>query len=773
MSSTLRIRKYQSRLQAAATSEDSAALTVANLIDAELKGWEINHLQEIEEAATLLPEAHQRERYGPLLRRYFDLVRAYSKAEPPPAGKRQWLATVPFVFDGIAPDWLKTNPLAVLTGPLDPVFSGLRDAAHPTQPSLVLAVPIHNLTINDLFMLGFLLGQPTYSSPVDDAYAEMWRRFRGYRMSSQAQVFAFVFSITAPADRIMTGSPPPSLPMTAHLDACLDVLLAHTARINAAHPEVRMRLLNPGRLSEAVEYGFKTRLAGSVRAGLLQQSGEVRTAGREEYFDGAKVVLGLQAFRRPSPRQSAQVGVFSPDGRLMTHSYVLCPLGTTPATLKAGWDDAAKDTLHAALPVVMLPSTVIDSTHSEDSEDTVIRDPEGRWTTRKLAALAPYSRVLKTANWNVGIDPTYQTGDIDDAERQRRLVLQSRPVPAIWETMRPAGIVRAHYRDDVARDFLQLVALPGASRRRAVQMLAGKHPEFVQLGLLDEWNTLPPAGIYQSVHFPAASGKIFSVRPTLSTRLAESDLESGLPLMWLHGPFPDTYLHLQAPIDTVLDDGMPAEQVVGFYVNDLQVPDAECDERGVARGSRELVIELAMRSRGELLPISHPAVEYLIAPEDERDMVQQVNDVLIEKLADPEITAVQRAGVEHLRSTILLAAKLLLYCAMPSARKVEHMDRSTLLAQAKTAGGKQRDALYTRAAASLDYVEIGPEEDPAEPEAGASTGRHMRPHPRRGYIRAQAYGPKHSLRRPQWIPPTFVNINRANPDDPVKPYTIG
>jgi hypothetical protein len=67
MSSSLRIRKFQTRLQGAAATEATAASTITGMLDAELMAWDVKHLMEVEEAVILLPQAEQRERYGPLL----------------------------------------------------------------------------------------------------------------------------------------------------------------------------------------------------------------------------------------------------------------------------------------------------------------------------------------------------------------------------------------------------------------------------------------------------------------------------------------------------------------------------------------------------------------------------------------------------------------------------------------------------------------------------------------------------------------------------------
>ena len=63
---------------------------------------------------------------------------------------------------------------------------------------------------------------------------------------------------------------------------------------------------------------------------------------------------------------------------------------------------------------------------------------------------------------------------------------------------------------------------------------------------------------------------------------------------------------------------------------------------------------------------------------------------------------------------------------------------------------RQNARLYDRVVIGPDSLGDGGWENPRDGERGVA------PHVRRGHLRSQAYGPQHSLRRPQWIQPTFV-----------------
>jgi hypothetical protein len=55
--------------------------------------------------------------------------------------------------------------------------------------------------------------------------------------------------------------------------------------------------------------------------------------------------------------------------------------------------------------------------------------------------------------------------------------------------------------------------------------------------------------------------------------------------------------------------------------------------------------------------------------------------------------------------------------------------------------------------------------------AGNPTGRHVRPHLRRGHIKSQFYGPQRSLRKKIWIEPIMVNVDVGAEPAP-RPYRI-
>ena len=108
------------------------------------------------------------------------------------------------------------------------------------------------------------------------------------------------------------------------------------------------------------------------------------------------------------------------------------------------------------------------------------------------------------------------------------------------------------------------------------------------------------------------------------------------------------------------------------------------------------------------------------------------------------------------------------------ARQVEINEASQ--ATSRIAGLKsssKREKAMRQAARLYDRVVIGPEHLPSDlRDIDTDRSGGIRPHVRRGHFRAQAYGPQHSLRRPQWIQPMLICKERFVGGSPLPTYTI-
>lgn len=244
----------------------------------------------------------------------------------------------------------------------------------------------------------------------------------------------------------------------------------------------------------------------------------------------------------------------------------------------------------------------------------------------------------------------------------------------------------------------------------------------------------------------------------LEEMLGRTDFGEDVPCNWFRTPFPGIYIEFGTKRDFPIAMHHPdsGDHVIeGCYLFEGNVfRDGASPGDNLLRGYDIIIYGSAA---GKESPLDDVYIHMAIAIEDENEpisaLVARSIDQFRKKAGHVPNDHVFQPVVEHV-------AKILVYLNMSEARRVEVNEGSEARRRISALRSAAKIEKAIRQSARLyDRIVVGPTAPPAPNNDHAGTGE-MRAHWRRGHIRAQAYGPQHSLRRPVWIHPLLVRADK-------------
>lgn len=762
-------RKFTQRLAMVASGPQPAADLVGRLC-AEV-GNRAEGFAELERAIAGVADDQKRHALASSLFRFLDCQRMWLDGEPlPPPGASVFTACVPFTVENLTP-LTAAQPLNVLTGPIDSAFAaGPRDELFPQHKNFVLAVPLAEMGLLDHWVLSFILANSGRDTDADRAYHNVWARFLAGASVPEQAVFAFVFSVTVPGlptSRVSLASDTP-LPLTPWAAYATDVLLTHAAKLNSAYPGFGMQLRAMTTLSQAAAMAADLRVPALMRRQLLaapapppiamnagalvglgdegrEALSDARQASSRQCIQYDSATLGLLTVpTKDGASEFLQAALHRSEGALAASFVLKVPLGTTHARLQAWWQvvDPQRDASVTHLPTAPLVG--------EDIAFRCIRDVQGRWVDRDVRSWgADAAEVYRTARWQpIGVEPA-------SPDAGNRI-----PLPQRVSTKDLRQAIEARLQPTFVAALSRRISVPGLSYRDAFRQLAASFPALEVVNVLAPEASFLPSGMWAALRFESAKGVLFEVHESVQSQMALTDVDARFPLLLLHSPFPDVYLHLARPHEPAHDESNEGV-FEGAFVAERVLSDTEAQVGGVPVGTRVVNITLVTYDDGEeLRSLAFPSLEFVITPDDETDLVEHLRSAAAGylKAQQERVDEVRRLAEQHIIAPLLEVCKILLYVNLSEARLTRDLRRSDLLARSQEVSGREKQKLIERAAGATDRIVVGPIESvETVVDAGTAGGQVVRPHLRRGYVRAQPYGPGQKLRKPVWIRPLVVN----------------
>lgn len=299
----------------------------------------------------------------------------------------------------------------------------------------------------------------------------------------------------------------------------------------------------------------------------------------------------------------------------------------------------------------------------------------------------------------------------------------------------------------------EIALSPSSSRLEIANEIYTGYPELSALVFQDDQDVLFDIATRLMLH--AKRIHLFQTTDALEALLHDSDFGRDVPAQWVQSPFPNVYLEFgqtrSSPF-SIQDPQSGSHIVEGCYLLSAPRPRfGQTNRDGLVRSFDIVIFGSPLGKRGVM---DDAFVTISLPIEDENASIEATVERAIQyyRLTDGEFLNQEVFGpvMQHV-------AKILVYLNTPDARRRPLTEASESRARLASIKSPAKRAKATRQSDRLyDRIVVGPETLPSDYQAGSQGHGPVRPHVRRGHIRAQAYGPQHSLRRPQWIQPVMV-----------------
>ncbi|WP_415913063.1 hypothetical protein [Neptuniibacter sp. QD37_11] len=281
--------------------------------------------------------------------------------------------------------------------------------------------------------------------------------------------------------------------------------------------------------------------------------------------------------------------------------------------------------------------------------------------------------------------------------------------------------------------------------------------------------------------------KIFTLTDAVNDAMLNTDLSEGLSTNMLQLPFPCCYLEFGttrglAPL-TVYNDTTGEHPLDGCYIretvikaSDMAVVDYTADELGFKHDEdvREIfMLWTGVPQPGATMGDDSNLYSFFYFPADGDDVDLKA---CVEKQLELNAQTRQRFGAsgEGYKALFEHTVKCLTYINSDALRRdVRELDEAERHRNA--AGLSKRKAAIKKANQSVNRIYIGPDSFEYQKYDGYAlehTGRTVRPHMRRGHLRAQAYGEGRRLRKPVLISPVMVMGGKSSDGPDSTQYII-
>ncbi len=333
--------------------------------------------------------------------------------------------------------------------------------------------------------------------------------------------------------------------------------------------------------------------------------------------------------------------------------------------------------------------------------------------------------------------------------------------------MNDAVALEARFLEAFAPLVIAEAKRPGSTRHDIARAMESLYPDLTNAMYQGRTDVLCDIALRLMVHFGRV--RTFQTTDALETLLQDTDVGSDIPANWFRTPFENCYIefgeHRRHPV-TITDPVSGKHIIEGVYLLSGQSRRIDGGD-DLVRGYDLIIFGSALGKRG----VMDDCFVHMGFPigDESRSISEEVSHVVAHyaKRSDFLNAEIFRPVVEHV-------AKILVYMGTKEARQVEINESSQAISRiAGLKSSSKREKAMRQAARLYDRVVIGPEHLPSElRDIDTDRSGGIRPHVRRGHFRSQAYGPQHSLRRPQWIQPMLICKERFVGGSPLPTYTI-
>ena len=455
-------------------------------------------------------------------------------------------------------------------------------------------------------------------------------------------------------------------------------------------------------------------------------------------FEGAKATVSLLSPPSAPYLDNIKLGLWSKTGRLQ-HAL----------TFPRSGNDLMVDARHLMeiLNANGLSNASVVSPKLQRAADDVYGgtiDFNGNWTTLTVAGLGPAIAYVKTPDWlPLESLPGIKSG------------MERLPPVVLLGQLGAISALSDHYQPSTAAAIKEALSNPGDPDALIENVLRDSNLVEDQLldGLLSEDRALfiPTREIALSAQFKLAEGALVNVTAGLINLLEATDIGGDCPVEMMRPSYDIMYVRTRKTIS--FDDSKEPRVMDGVLIQRWEVEGETFLQFDSFIASSTGGVEDAYPLYVEKLKFKY-SVEATL-----NDLQKQVEE-----------------GDDFGKSVLGLCSGILLYMNSKDARLLTSNDRTNLANEMASKNRKKRKpGDYQQLNGSYDYILVGPTEEPVHHGGVDASGRTVKAHYRRGFVRVnQRYGPGRSMTRPVFIPPVLVNAKSVSEQGlpPKKIYTV-
>lgn len=377
-------------------------------------------------------------------------------------------------------------------------------------------------------------------------------------------------------------------------------------------------------------------------------------------------------------------------------------------------------------------------------------DSRGFLVASEVAGIGDAACLIRSMNW----EPLH---DLD-----AHVFVGSRRLPSIVSLDRAGAmsVLGEHYVSDVWARIKNSLASPGDPLKLITEALraswTGSDGDLEWLLESSSPLLLPTRDVALAAQFKLAAGAVVNVTPSLLSLLANTDIGSECPAMYVQPGFEMMYLVLRTPM-AALDS--QDEEVGRVYIDGVLV------QRLDGAAGKALLMDVFLTSGDD---VNEPTELLAAAP---------IRLTWDETLTLGDLRSQVLESEPDLLQALDLFAGVMLYMNSRDARVEKRDDRTAAAALISGLNRKKRRKdHYVRLNSAVDGIMVGPEHVASAPKEslGEHGGNGVAPHYRRGFVRfGQRVGKGRTQTRPVFIPPVLVNANKLVGGSAKKQYTVG
>lgn len=442
--------------------------------------------------------------------------------------------------------------------------------------------------------------------------------------------------------------------------------------------------------------------------------------------------ITMAAIQQPIDHESLYVVIWSKEGKL------IAPVSfqRQPHQFRDQWIDEVTEQCRSAgiQEVKVYPGILPRSENVRELIDVFIPDFHGGWSNASDMAMPEAKGMLQQCLWEYVDEVAFTSATV-----------ASLPYPHRLARAGLGEVIQRHYTLPVYKLIKETCSDLTIPTSQLWDRVCEKEPRFRPfMEKMPNWSRPDELATF-STRVIWGKAPTLITTPSLSERLALTDIDLRLPAQFVRIPYGIAYLHFESSPSAadvrIADDG-GKEDV-------MRLEGAFLESYAAGAGARHFQIVPIWSSRNSRGRSIYTVIDLAIS-----DDLTPVGDLLYEFY---KVNDVEAGIIEDNQSSIEEILKVLVYLNVKDARITDRPDRTMMLKGIGQKKATHQIKLLETAAGRCDHILVGPEAPLNIIQATGLSGRTMPVHMRRGHIHAYRVGKDRKEVIVKFLDPVIVN----------------